>query len=371
MIEYARRRKNTCPDFSMTGNTGTPVKPVLFSFKFIPLCFISLCLYACEPPPAQQQLVVLSGLTMGTTYTVKIVTPESKLDKIILSEEINLRLEKVNAQMSTYLETSVLSLFNQSNTKDWVEIPAELYSVIEEALRISKLSNNAFDITIGPVVNLWGFGPDKQSSVIPEESAIHEALGKVGSQNIHLDAKTHAIRKDNPDLYIDLSAIAKGFAVDVIADYLDVLGINNYMVEIGGEIKTRGINPDNKFWHIGIEKPVDDQRTVQSVVVLNNTGMATSGDYRNYFEKNGLRYSHTIDPATGRPITHKLASVTVLHPSTMTADAMATALLVLGPEHGFELALKENISAFFLVREGDNFIEKMTPQFKQAVSSAE
>lgn len=308
---------------------------------------------------------------MGTTYTVKIVSPELKLDRIAVSEEINLRLDRVNTQMSTYIETSVLSLFNQSSTKDWVEIPAELHTVIKEALRVSKLSNNAFDITIGPVVNLWGFGPEKQPAIIPDESAIHEALDNVGSQNIHIDTEAHAIRKDNPDLYIDLSAIAKGFAVDVIADFLDVLGINNYMVEIGGEIKTRGINPDNKIWQIGIEKPVEDQRTVQTVVTLNNTGMATSGDYRNYFEKNGLRYSHTIDPATGKPITHKLASVTVLHPSTMTADAMATALLVLGPEHGFELALKENIAALFLIREKDNFIEKMTPQFKQAVASSE
>ena len=341
-----------------------------FSRRII-LCPLIMSLCACEQSPDHQQLVILSGLTMGTTYTVKIASPESKLDRIAVSEEINLRLDRVNTQMSTYIETSVLSLFNQSSTKDWVEIPAELHTVIEEALRINKLSNNAFDITIGPVVNLWGFGPEKQSTIIPDESAIHEALDNVGSQNIHIDAEAHAIKKDNPDLYIDLSAIAKGFAVDVIADFLDVLSINNYMVEIGGEIKTRGINPDNKIWQIGIEKPVEDQRTVQTVVTLNNTGMATSGDYRNYFEKNGLRYSHTIDPATGKPITHKLASVTVLHPSTMTADAMATALLVLGPEHGFELALKENIAALFLIREKDIFIEKMTPQFKQAVASSE
>jgi len=341
------------------------------SARGILLCTLITCLFACEQPTDHQELVILSGLTMGTTYTVKIVSPKSKLDRIAVSEEINLRLDRVNTQMSTYIETSVLSLFNQSSTKDWVEIPADLHTVIEEAFRINQLSNNAFDITIGPVVNLWGFGPEKQSTIIPDESAIHEALDNIGSQNIHLGTETYTIRKDNPDLYIDLSAIAKGFAVDVIANYLDVVGLNNYMVEIGGEIKTRGINPDNKIWQIGIEKPLDDHRTVQTVVTLNNTGMATSGDYRNYFEKDGLRYSHTIDPATGKPITHKLASVTVLHPSTMTADAMATALLVLGPEHGFELALKENIAALFLIREKDNFIEKMTPQFNQAVVNSE
>jgi len=143
------------------------------------------------------------------------------------------------------------------------------------------------------------------------------------------------------------------------------------MVEIGGEIKTKGTNPYNKIWRIGIEKPLDDQRSVQTVIILNNTGMATSGDYRNYFEENGIRYSHTIDPSTGKPITHKLASVTVLHPSAMTADAMATALLVLGPERGFDLALKENLAALFIVREKDNFIEIITPQFKHAVVNPE
>ena len=143
------------------------------------------------------------------------------------------------------------------------------------------------------------------------------------------------------------------------------------MVEIGGEIKTKGVNPNNQIWHIGIEKPLDDQRSVQTVITLNNTGMATSGDYRNYFEENGIRYSHTIDPSTGKPITHKLASVTVLHPSAMTADAMATALLVLGPERGSELALEKNLAALFLVREKDSFVEIMTPQFKHAIVKSE
>jgi len=341
------------------------------SFKNILLCFLVLSLNACEQHTAHQQSVILSGLTMGTTYTIKIHAPKTKSDQTTILAEINRRLDEINSQMSTYMETSNLSLFNQSSTQEWVEIPFNLYIVIEEALRINKLSHRAFDVTIGPVVNLWGFGPIAKSSIIPDESTIKETLDKVGSQYIHLRKQPHAIKKDKPNLYIDLSAIAKGYAVDVIADYLDKLNINNYMVEVGGEIRTKGINPDNKIWHIGIEKPLDDQRSVQTVITLNNTGMATSGDYRNYFEKNGIRYSHTIDPSTGSPITHKLASVTVLHTSAMTADAMATALLVLGPERGPELALKENLAALFIVRENDDFIEIMTPQFKHAVVNSE
>ena len=308
---------------------------------------------------------------MGTTYTVKINSSESTLDRSAISAEINRQLDNVNQQMSTYIETSDLSLFNQSDTKEWVEIPVELYAVIEEALRINVLSKNAFDISIGPVVNLWGFGPEEKSDTIPNNTAINKALDNVGSQYIHLRSKPYSIRKDKPDLTIDLSAIAKGYAVDIIADYLDKLDINNYMVEIGGEIKAKGFNPDNNSWQIGIEKPLNDQRTVQSIVSLDDTGMATSGDYRNYFEENGIRYSHTINPATGKPITHKLASVTILHPSAMTADAMATALLVLGPERGFELALRENLAALFIVREKDSFTEKMTAQFKDALAYLE
>ena len=339
--------------------------------RCIILLSLTIILLACENPTENQQAVVLSGLTMGTTYTIKLNISETKIDRPTISTEIYHRLDEINSQMSTYMETSTLSLFNQSNTQDWKEIPPEFYAVIEEALRINKLSYGAFDITIGPVVNLWGFGPEAQLEIIPEESTIKETLDNVGSQKIHLREQPYAIRKDKPDLYIDLSAIAKGYAVDVIADYLDKLSINNYMVEIGGEIKTRGINPDNKIWQIGIEKPLNDQRSVQTIITLKNTAMATSGDYRNYFEENGNRYSHTIDPSTGKPITHKLASVTVLHPSTMTADAMATALLVLGPERGFELAVMENLAVMFIVRDKDNFIEIMTPQFQRTIVEPE
>lgn len=338
-------------------------------------CYILLALiislHACEIPTEDQQVVILSGLTMGTTYTIKLNIPEKNIDRPTISTEINHQLDKINSQMSTYMETSNLSIFNQSKTQDWEIIPPEFYAVIEEALRINKLSYGAFDITIGPVVNLWGFGPKAQIEIVPDESTIKEALNSVGSQYIHLRKQPYAIKKDKPNLYIDLSAIAKGYAVDLIANYLDELNIKNYMVEIGGEIKTRGINPDNSTWQIGIEKPLNDQRSIQTIITLDNTAMATSGDYRNYFEENGTRYSHTIDPTTGKPITHKLASVTVLHPSTMTSDALATALLVLGPERGLELALKENLTALFIIRDQDNFTEIMTPQFKRAIVDSE
>lgn len=315
----------------------------------------------------KNKLIVLSGLTMGTTYTIKIHAPEIHIDRIMLQEIINDHLNTINNQMSTYIETSNLSLFNQSITKDWVNIPVELYTVIKEALRVSQLSNNAFDITIGPAVNLWGFGPLAQSNSIPDETAVSQALHKIGRQYLELRSNPYAIKKHHPELMLDLSALAKGFAVDVIAKQLDDLAINNYMVEIGGEIKTKGRNPDNRIWRIGIEKPVSDNRLVQTTIALNNASLATSGDYRNYFEKNDTRYSHTIDPKTGKPVTHNLASVTVIHSSAMTADAMATALLVLGYEAGFKLAVKEQLAALFIIRDGKKFTEIRTPQLKNYI----
>ena len=303
---------------------------------------------------------------MGTTYTLKLHLPdETSVNTSILSTEIDKRLEAINAQMSTYIDTSVLSLINQSRKQEWIEIPADLYTVIKEALRVHEVSRGAFDITIGPLVNLWGFGPQPRERAIPDDWEINKHFAYVGSQYLHLRVAPFSLKKDHPNVYIDLSAIAKGYAVDAIAHHLDKRGFNNYIFEIGGEIKAKGLNTNHISWRIGIEKPLNDRHAVQNIIALKNTGMATSGDYRNYFEHTGKRYSHTINPLTGKPISHGLSSVTVLHSSTMTADAMATALLVLGPEKGLKLAKEEKLAALFIIREHGRFRQNMTKQFKQ------
>lgn len=335
----------------------------LVASKIIFLIFLTLTLCGCEYPVQEQQLSVLSGQTMGTTYTVKIHSSNLKMDEVVA--EINRQLDKINGQMSTYIPTSSISLFNQATTTDWVTIPVETYTVIKEALRIYQLSNRVFDITIGPIVNLWGFGYTPQTLSIPDQATIKQTLNYIGSQYIDVRSRPYAIRKTKAQLEIDLSAIAKGFAVDVIAEYLDTLALDHYMVEIGGEIKSKGLNLDGNIWRIGIEKPVADQRRIQQIISLDNMGMATSGDYRNHFEKNGVRYPHIIDPTTGMPTNNKLAAVTVLHPSTMTADGMATALLILGADAGMNLAHQENLAALFIIRDGDRYMEKMTQQFRQ------
>lgn len=302
---------------------------------------------------------------MGTTYSVKVIHTPDQLDSDQLNREINQILEQINQKMSTYDQDSELSRFNQSESTEWVTVSEELLLVIEEALRVSRLTNGAFDITVGPLVNLWGFGPDRQTDDLPLNEDIARALARVGYGHIYIRNTPPAIRKDRADVYLDLSALAKGYAVDRVAKYLESFKIANYLVEVGGELRLKGHNAQGKPWSIGIEKPSPGQRTVQRIIQITDAGMATSGDYRNFFEKDGQRYSHTISPYTGRPVTHTLASVTVINDSAMQADAMATALLVLGPETGYELATQEKLAALFVALSPKGWVEKHTTQFDQ------
>jgi thiamine biosynthesis lipoprotein len=313
----------------------------------------------------------IGGSTMGTFFDVKIVKnypPISKPDFKLIKSGIEKVLDSVNGQMSTYIENSELSKFNRFNGTDWFEVSEDLASVIAHSLLISEKSGGAFDITVGPLVNLWGFGPvERNGSYVPNEEEIKQARQSVGFKKLSVKQSPTSIKKAIVTLYGDLSAIAKGFAVDRISEYLDSAGITDYLVEIGGEIRTQGKNHLGEPWQVGISTS-DGSLGVQKVVSLEGMSIATSGDYRNYFEKDGVRYSHTIDPRTGKPITHPLASVTVVHDSCMSADALATAIMVLGPDEGFSFALRENLSIFMIIKEEGTFTEKMTPSFKKILS---
>ncbi len=304
---------------------------------------------------------------MGTTYTVKVADAPTDLSQDQLQAAIEGVLEKVNDQMSTYRADSELSKLNSNSSTQWIDSSADLLTVVEEALRVSRLTDGAFDITVGPLVNLWGFGPDKQENQVPTQQQITDAMSRVGYTKMSTRRSPPAIRKTRRDIYIDLSAIAKGYGVDKIAEHLESLGVHNYLVEIGGDLRAKGHNAEGTPWKIGIEKPVPEQRAVQLIIQLQDQGMATSGDYRNFFEKDGQRFSHTINPRNGMPITHNLASVTVLSPTAMGADAMATALLVMGPETGYMLAKRERLAAYFINRTADGFVDRSTLQFKQSI----
>lgn len=306
----------------------------------------------------------LSGTTMGTGYSVVIPRLPSGVKEQSVHQGIESILQGVNQKMSTYIPESELSRINRSESGDWMVLSPELFDIIRLSHSISEQTDGAFDITVGPLVNLWGFGPDGPKSLDgPSDPEIALAKSLTGYQNLEFSPVEKAIRKKMPGLYIDLSSIAKGYGVDAVADYLDSLGVPDYLVEIGGEIRGKGLSHRGDQWRIAVEKPVPGQRQVQRAITFSDIAIATSGDYRNYYEHEGMRYSHTIDPRNGRPINHTLASVTVLSDRAVRADAWATALMVLGEKEGYRLAEKKGLAAYFLYKEGDDFLPRETTAF--------
>ena len=327
------------------------------------ICFLPLASCQSERPPALHEF---TGLSMGTSWSVKINAETLPLPRQQLKSQFDAILDRVNGEMSTYLPESELSIINAAHSTGPIPVSRSLMQVLEAAREISRLTRGGFDVTVGPLVNLWGFGPE-QDFTVPGEEQIDAALRLAGYEYLRLDPAAPALKKAHGGIQIDLSAIAKGYGVDRVADYLDSLQLNDYLVEIGGEIRARGVNREQAPWQIGIEQPVAGQRGVQRIIKLDNMAMATSGDYRNFFAQDGIRYSHTIDPRTGRPVTLDLASVTVLHPSAMLADAWATGLLVLGPEQGYATALENGLDAYFIVHHDKGFREKFTPGFEAGI----
>lgn len=315
-------------------------------------------LSGCSREP---EVIGFNGLTMGTSYSVRWVdTDESRLQ--VLRPLVNALLKDINQQMSTYIDDSELSRFNALPAGGSLEVSPQLAEVVSESQRISRLSDGAFDVTVGPLVNLWGFGPEGRIISAPSEEEVETLLAEVGYENISVEGDRLSKKGDQ---YVDLSAIAKGYGVDEVAALLEEQGIKDYLVEIGGELRASGLKPDGSDWRIAIESPVAGSRGIERIVSVSDTGIATSGDYRNYFEENGQRFSHTIDPRTGRPIAHKLASVTVLRPKCYEADALATAMTVLGDVAGPAFAREHGIAAFFIIKQGDGFVEYATPEFEQ------
>ncbi len=315
------------------------------------------CGKKAEPLVAQ-----FSGPTMGTLYHVTAHGLPRDGGAQSLQDAVQAALDGVNAKMSTYQADSELSRFNAAPGVEPFQVSPDTAEVFRIARRVSEESNGTFDITVGPLVNAWGFGPGTFTAP-PDDGALAVLRERVGWEKVTVNPDNTLV-KSRPDVYCDLSAVAKGYGVDKAADALDALGVANYMVEVGGEVRARGLNPDGKPWRIGIEKPTEGERSVQEVVGLSGMAMATSGDYRNFREQDGRRISHEIDPRTGRPVTHMLASATVLHPSCALADAYATALMVLGPEDGYDFAVKLDLPACLIVRNQDGtFSIARTPRF--------
>lgn len=324
-----------------------------------------LMLSACTEP--SHKIQALTGKTMGTTYNIKIVQENSAsaVDISKLQVEIDQRLLDINQLMSTYIPDSELSLLNKAPANTPFLISAQTATVIREAMRIGQLSDGALDITVGPLVNLWGFGPNQRPDMVPTADQIDSVRAVVGLDKFVINGNT--IIKQDDSVYLDLSTIAKGYAVDELASMLSNRGIDNYLVEIGGEMRASGNKPGDQDWLVAIEKPITSERTVQRIVALGNNAIATSGDYRNYFEEDGIRFSHLIDPKTAAPIDHNLVAVSVIAPSCIEADGLATALIVMGAKKGKVLAEQAQISALFITKEGNEFVEYRSTSFERLV----
>ncbi len=316
-------------------------------------------LAGCSKPPQQMHI---SGPTMGTGYNVKYLTDSNSPAPEDIQKEVDKVLEKVNDEMSTYRPDSELSRFNQHRSSEPFTVSEDTATVVREALRINKVTEGAMDVTVGPIVNLWGFGPEDRPDHTPTAEKLEQRRAITGIQ--HLSEIGNALIKDIPDLYVDLSSIAKGRGTDEVANYLESIGILNYMVEVGGEIRVKGHNREGVAWRIAVEKPVSNERSVENIIEPGDMAIATSGDYRNYFEENSVRYSHIINPKTGKPINNKVVSVTVLDASCMTADGLSTGLMVLGETEGIRIANKENIPVLYIVKTDDGFKEYASEAFK-------
>lgn len=315
----------------------------------------------------------LSGRTMGTTWQAHVV---SDADPGHLRAGIQARLDEVVAQMSTWEPDSDISRFNRAPAGAVQGLPDAFFEVLDAALALAGDTGGAYDPTVGPLVNLWGFGPDGDRDTPPDDEAIAAVMARGGWRRLALDRRTRTVVQPG-GLYLDLSSIAKGYGADRVADYLDATGSEAWLVEVGGELRARGRKPGGEAWRVAIERPAPDDRDdggmaggplpQLSGIVLEaeDLAIATSGDYRHYFETADGRFSHTIDPRSGRPVSHGLASVTVLHPSCMQADALATALTVLGPEAGYRYAADRGLAVLFFVHAGDGFERRMTPAFER------
>lgn len=311
-----------------------------------------------EPP------VRYEGNIFGTFYQVTIMDPLTQGQSRELEEGFLAELESVDHAMSTYRDDSELIAFNQAPLDEWQPLSNELIEVLAISQSVAAASQGAFDITVGDLVNLWSFGPGARPEQVPTDEALAEQLAQVGFDAIEIDTQNMQARRTR-DVFVDLSGVAKGHATDRVAAYLDQQDITHYLVNLGGDLIARGLRDEEEQtpWRIGIEVPEDGEQQAQHILPLESISVATSGDYRNYFDVDGERFSHTIDPRTGRPVTHQLASVSVFHPSNAWADAWATALLVVGEEDAMQMALDNNLRILTLIHDGDAWRSVGSPEF--------
>jgi len=307
---------------------------------------------------------------MGTSWHVTVIGSAGSPGEADLQAGIEAVLDEVNSSMSTYRADSEISRFNALPVDEWFDVSPDFYTVLSTAMAIGWQSHGAYDVTVAPLVDLWGFGPQGPVAAPPSDDTVTDVLERVGQDHLRLDGEGQRLLKHSP-VTLDFSSIAKGFGVDRVAQWLSAQGVARYLVEVGGEMRLAGLSARGDPWRIAIERPDSGDRGVEQAIRLTDTGVATSGDYRNFFEIDGQRFSHSIDPRRGYPVAHDLVSVTVVHPSAMIADGWATALVVLGYEDAMAVAQEQGLAVYFIRRQGEAFSDSHTPAFEPYLESAE
>ncbi len=311
---------------------------------------------ACSKTP---EPVKIEGFAQGTTYHFTFVLADST-QQAAIQQDVTTELQRIDASISNYRKDSTIELFNAQLDTEAHEVNAEVVQLIEQARKISIASNGCYDLTVKPLFDLWGFKKDVFN--LPSDAALQQTLQVIGIDKLITVDATH-LQKTLPTLRVDLSSIGQGHSVGRIAELLEKHGVTNYLVEIGGELKTRGKKPDGKPWRVALEKPLPNERTLSKIVSFNSgesMSLMASGTYRHYFDNNGKRYSHILDARTGKPVEHNTVSVAVLHPNPAIADAWSTALLCLGSEAGIKTANDNNIAALYVDQQGEQLIENKT-----------
>ncbi|WP_447834093.1 FAD:protein FMN transferase [Aeromonas veronii] len=326
------------------------------------LLTLLLALAGCQPtPPAQTRI---QGKTMGTYYVVTL-SDSYPGGEPALKSDVESLLARINKEISTYDPGSLISRFNQGPANIPFAIPPAMAIIVQQGMDAGKLTDGKLDVTVGPLVNLWGFGPDKRPVKRPDEAAIAAARHKVGIDKLTLTPQGDhfLLEKTIPDLYLDLSTLGEGAASDEIAALLEGKGVHNYLIEVAGAVRSKGNNSKGSPWKVAIVEPSDQPGAFSDIVIPNGMALSTAGSYRNYYELDGQRYSHIIDPATGQPVTHKLVSASVITPTALEADALDTALMVMGPEAGMAFAKQHQLAVYLIIKTEQGFKAEYTPQF--------
>jgi thiamine biosynthesis lipoprotein len=327
------------------------------------LGLLVLLLAGCDRRPEE---IAFAGTAFASSYHVKVVDAGAAFSQETGPAAVQALLDELDIVLSTYKPDSELNRLNRQPVGVPFVASAALWQVLAVSKRIYEITEGAFDPTVRPLVDLWGFGPVDTGDRIPSDAEIAGLKRRLGFDKIELKSGNVVVRR--ADVTLDLSAIGGGYAADRVAELLEMAGATNYMVEITGEIRVRGHNRDGRSWRLAVERPAEAQGGVAKVLRVTDSGLATSGDYRNYFERDGVRYSHEIDPRSGRPITNNLASITVFTATAAEADALATALMIMGPERARRFGEANDLAMFLVTRERDGFVESYTSQLKSYLS---